>query len=202
MISKIIGALLFGVLFSSCNNANIPGIATYDFSVKNNQLNADFVATTIQIQAGLTAPIPNLKGATVGMNPYLPTDGSNTKGTIFSFNIDLTQLPDVNYAVAGLPDGRALPDVSGGQLPRWNFEIQNVQIYVYLADGAFSIFVPIDLSSDGVALPDMLSQEIDDERGNLVGKVYAIPQQGGSTQSGLLVLLPFIGSTPSSQALN
>jgi len=202
VISKIVSALVFAALLSSCDNGSIPGVQNYDFSVKNNHLFADFVATTLQLQVGATLPIPNLKGATVGVNPYLPTDGSNTKGTIFSFDVDLTQLPNVNYAVAGLPDGRALPDVSGGQLPRWNFEIQNIQIYVYLADGAFSIFVPIDLTSDGVALPMMLSQEIDDDRGNLVGKVYAIPQAGGTTQSGLLVLLPFIRSTPSEEALN
>lgn len=120
------------------------------------------------------------------MNPY---SGS---GTLFRFDVDLTQLHGKNFTLAGLPDGRPLPDVNGGVLPRWTFSVQNVPINLYLANGAFALFVPVPLTADGYSLSTVLSQEFDDEHGNLVGKLYAIPTQDAGTISGVLVLVPYV----------
>lgn len=188
---------------TSCSSMNsIPGIENLTIAVQNNHLYAGFLAQTLNIDAGATVPIPGLRGATLGINPYLDTSGQGqSSGTVFQIDIDLTQLHGVNYSLAGLPDGRALPDIEGGALPRWAFSIKNVKVYLYLANGAFGIFIPLNLTNQqGYTLPSMLSQEIDDERGNILGKAYAVPTQGAGTESGLLLLLPYIGGGSTDQS--
>ena len=191
VIRNLCVAVLTPLLFLSCNSPQIPGIARYGVGIQNQHLYVNFVASSLHIDVGVTVPIPNLPGATVGVNPYLPAPGE-TGGTLFEFDVDLTQLKEKNFDVAGLPDGRALPDIAGGALPRWTFTVKGVALDLYLGNGAFAIFVPVDLSADGYSLPAMISEEVDDTRGNEIGKLYAIPTQGGATVSGVLILLPFI----------
>lgn len=184
-------------LLSSCNSTqDIPGVQNFSFGVLKNHLYAGFTAETLHIDGGITAPlpIPGLEGAaTLGINPALGTQGHVDEGTVFQLDVDLTKLKGKNFGLGGLPDGRPLPDIDGGELPRWTFSAKHVGVSLYLADGAFAVFIPINLvSPQGYALPTLLSQEIDDERGNMLGKVYAIPSQGTGTVSGLLVLVSFI----------
>jgi hypothetical protein len=202
-------ALAAALLFSSCNST-IPGISNFNVAVQkessDQHLYAAFVSTVLSIQEGLTVPIPELANSTVGITPYLPTDGSAPgTGTLFQVDIDLSTLSvNQDFAVAGLPDGRALPDIDGGVLPRWEFTVQpgstQEDIFVYLSNAAFGIFIPLPLEANGVSLPDTISMEIDDSKGNLLGKAYAIPSSGAAVNSsGILLLIPFIGNTNTSQ---
>jgi hypothetical protein len=200
-IYKILLATSLILLLSSCGSGkkSIPGIANFDVGVIQNHLYASFVSTNLNWDAGGTVPIPGLKDATVGISPYLPTDGSPLEGTVFQFSIGLDSLGATNYALAGLPDNRDLPDIQGGKLPRWSFSIKKEPIYLYLADEAFAIFVPLKLqTSAGVSLNVMVSATIQDERGNRVGKIYAIPSVANGNISGLLVMLPFPGHSGTS----
>ena len=193
----------FALGATSCGSGknSIPGVPTFSVGVVQNNLIASFVASDLNTTVGGSIPIPDLTGATVSMSPYLPTDGGPIKGTLFSFDIDLTALSSSSSADAGLPDGRPLPDVTGGQLPRWSFQIGGATgetIYLYLADEAFAIFVPLPLESNGVTLGSTISATFTDEHGNVVGKIYAIPSVSNGNSSGLLVLLPFPGQSGSS----
>lgn len=193
LVMSACGALMLSPLLTSCDSSSIPGIKNFTLAVQKNRLYASFVAQSININEGMTIPFPEVPGATIGVNPYLDTTGQGKGGTVIQFDVDLTQLKGKNFSVAGLPDGRDLPDVEGGVLPRWAFSIKNVDVYAYLADGAFAVFFPINLvSPQGYGLPSMISKEIDDERGNMLGKVYAIPAQGSKTTSGLLILVSFV----------
>jgi hypothetical protein len=177
---------------------SIPGVENFNVGVLNQQLIASFVSTTINLDAGAQIPIYGLQGAFISATPYLPTDGSPLEGTLFQVSVDLNDLQGTNFAVAGLPDGRPIPDIEGGELPRWSFPIKGETIYLYLADQAFGIFIPLPLSAKGVSLGATISATVTDERGNTVGKVYAIPSVPNGSTSGLLVLLPLPGTSGSS----
>jgi hypothetical protein len=199
-VAGICAAFALGASSCGSGKSQIPGVPSFSVGVVNNTLIASFVASDLNTTVGGEIPIPGLTGATVSMSPDLPTGGGAVKGTLFSFDVDLTQLAGSSATEAGLPDGRPLPDVTGGQLPRWSFQIAgpgSETIYVYLADEAFALFIPIELESNGVTLGATISATITDEHGNTVGKIYAIPSVSSGNSSGLLVLLPFPGQSGS-----
>jgi hypothetical protein len=174
---------------------SVPGLEKFQAGVLQSRLYVSFVSTTLNWDQGITFPIPGLTDATVSVAPDL-----TTSGTVFQFSIGLAALLDHAQALpkSGLPDGRALPDIEGGQLPRWDAQVKNLKLSLYLSDDAFGLFVPLSFISKGVTLPVMISVQLKDERGNILGKVYAIPsdETQSSSQSGLFVLLPYLGAGP------
>ncbi|MBC7691859.1 MAG: hypothetical protein H7222_08815 [Methylotenera sp.] len=153
-----------------------------------------FVSTQLHWDAGITVPIPGLKNSTVSVAPDL-----NSSGTVFQLSVGLKTLLDdisVHHELGGFPDGRALPDVATGMLPRWDTDIHGLKLSVYLSEDAFGLFVPLKLiSPKGAVLDLMVSVAITDEKGNLLGKAYAIPASSLSSSqptSGIFVLIPFI----------
>ena len=172
----------------------VPGLENFRLSVIQQRLYVAFVSTTLSWDYGVTTAIPGLKDATVTVAPDLITGG-----TVFQFSIGLAALLNDGkpFPLSGLPDGRAIPDIEGGVLPRWDAEIEQLKLSVYLSNEVFGLFVPLKfMSKKGVTLPWLVSMKIRDERGNLLGKVYAIPQNVGGSGSGLLILLPYLGGAP------
>jgi hypothetical protein len=163
-------------------------------SVLKGRLYVTFLAETINWDFGATFPIPGLEDATVSIAPDL-----SSSGTLFQFSIDLASLVDHGQALplSGLPDGRDLPDIVGGKLPRWDAKFKDLTLSLYLSKDAFGLFVPISFTYKGLTLPVMISVSINDEKGNLLGKAYAIPSNLSGTGSGLFVLLPYLGGVPS-----
>lgn len=182
---------------ASCkpNSDPIPGIKNFSTSVTQGSLYVSFVSTNLHLTAGLGFPIPGLEDATFSFGPDLQSNG-----TAFHFIIGLQSLVDHGKPLPeeGLPDGRPLPDIQGGVLPRWDVEIEGIKFSVYLSNDAFGIFMPLDLTAKGVSLPVMISVSIKDDRGNLLGQGYAIPGTAAGTTSGLLLLLPYLGGQPQS----
>jgi hypothetical protein len=204
-VVKSCAALVASFFLSSCNSTSIPGVSNFNVGVQtegtDQHLFAGFQAANLNLTVGGSAPIPGLAAATVSITPALPVNGK-AGGTVFQFDVDLSNLGNgITYADAGLPDGRPLPGIDGGILPRWEFTIDGVTIYLYLQNStAFGFFIPIDLEdTNGFTLPETLSIEIDDSRGNLIGEAYAIPTAGSGTSSGLLVLIPFINNASAFQ---
>jgi hypothetical protein len=200
LFSRIAVSLVSLCLLAACGSGKnkIPGVENINVGVLNNQLIASFVSTAINLDAGAQIPIYGLQDSFISATPYLPTDGSPLEGTLFQVTVDLADLQGTNFTVAGLPDGRPIPDIEGGVLPRWSFPIKGETIYLYLADQAFALFVPLTLSAGGVSLNTTITATVTDERGNTVGKIYAIPSVPNGSTSGLLVLLPLSGQSGSS----
>jgi hypothetical protein len=178
----------------SCGNGKkgIPGIEDFTVSVLKGRLYVAFVATRLQWDAGVTLPIPGLGDATVSLAPHLSSDG-----TVFQFQVGIRSIINDGKPLpySGLPDGRFIPDVAGGEMPRWDFQIKQVTLSLYLSDDAFGVFIPLDLTG----LTNMVSIFIEDEKGNRLGKAYAIPpaiseasKNMSGNGSGVLVLLPFV----------
>ena len=190
-----VAAVLIALPGTGCGKGRkVPGLDAFHAGVMQSRLYVSFVATALQWDTGVSVKIPGLSDAVVSVAPDL-----NSSGTVFQFSIPLASLLNQGrpFPLLGLPDGRAIPDIVGGMLPRWDFRIDRLQCNAYLSDDVFGLFVPIDFrSSTGVELPSMVSVEIQDERGNRIGRAYAIPSAGQGTSSGLLVLLPYLGGLP------
>ena len=179
---------------AGCDSSNqVPGLDGFQAAVVESRLVVSFTATTLHWNTGATVQIPGLDDAFVGANP-----NATGPGVVFQFTVALASLLDgLNGGqappLAGLPDGRLLPDIEGGKLPRWDASVGALKLSLYLSDDAFAFFLPLSFSAGGVTLPQQISVNITDERGNLIGRAYAIPALAASDESGLLVLLPYLG---------
>lgn len=193
-LSVTIGLLWVIGLGCGKGQTAVPGLDHFRVGVQQSHLYVSFISTTLQWDMGLTVPIPGVDDSTISVAPNL-----NSPGTVFQFSISLAALLNQGKPLpkTGLPDGRPLPDIQGGVLPRWDSQIKDLMLSLYLSNEAFGLFVPLQLSSStGVSLPFMVSVSIQDERGNLLGKAYAIPSNESGSGSGLFVLLPYLGAEP------
>ncbi len=170
----------------------IPGLERFSVSVIQTRLYASFVSTDLHWDAGLTLPIPGLRDASISVAPDLTSDG-----TLFQFGIGLQSIAPGAQPIlnSGLPDGRPLPEVLGGKMSRWDASIKNISLSIYISQDAFGLFIPLGLvDKSGYSLPVMLSMRIEDDRGNLVGKAFAVPSNLSGSGSGLFILLPHSGA--------
>ena len=189
-------ALLCTVMGTGCGKGakSIPGVERFQAGVVQSHLYVSFVSTALKWDQGLALPIPGLDEATVSVTPDLATSG-----TVFQFSIGLAALinNEKPLPLSGLPDGRAIPDIQGGTLPRWDSQVRDLTLSIYLSNDAFGFFVPLSLiTKKGFSLPATVSVKIEDERGNNLGKGYAIPSNSKGKGSGLFVLLPYLGAEP------
>lgn len=178
----------------------IPGLEHFNAQILEKQLSVSFVSTVLNTDIGLSFPIPGLEGATLGLGPDLQSDG-----TLFQFTIPLKSLLKGTQGVplSGLPDGRPLPGVITGRLPRWDFTADRTQVSLYLSSDAFGLFVPLRfLDQAGTTLPFTVSVPIRDDRGNPLGKAFALPAASSGKGSGIFVLIPAPGSSARAQDSN
>jgi len=178
---------------SGCGKGRkVPGLENFHANVLQSRLYVSFVSTTLQWDAGVTLPIPGLADSAVSVAPDL-----TSSGTVFQFSVPLASLLHQGkpFPMLGLPDGRPIPDIVGGILPRWDFQIDRLSASAYLSNDVFGLFVPLSFKSrKGLRLPVLVSVEIKDERGNQIGKAYAVPSaDAAGNGSGLLILLPYLG---------
>ncbi len=169
----------------------IPGLEHFSLHAQAGQLTLGFLATSLHLEGCASFAIPGVPGATLGCSPDL-----QGHGTVFQLSLPLRAVSAADQALVtgGLPDGRALPDVLGGVMPRWSDSFGKLQLTFYVSGEAFGLFVPVPLKTPaGLLLHSLISVRIRDERGNLIGKAYAIPPGNRGEDSGLFLLLPNLG---------
>ncbi|MBY0469969.1 hypothetical protein K2X30_02300 [bacterium] len=187
----VLGALLLSSGFiAGCGKGkkNIPGLDGVNIGVFDRHLVASFVSQTFKTDVGASFPIPGLKDAMLSVQPDLAS-----AGTVFQISVGIDSLGggEMHHEPQGLPGGGALPEVVGGALPRWDTMLGKLPISLYLSDEVFGIFIQLKfMDSKGFILPWIVSTVIRDDRGNQLGKAYAIPENV-SGSSGLLILLPY-----------
>ncbi|MBL7717036.1 MAG: hypothetical protein JNL01_16345 [Bdellovibrionales bacterium] len=186
----VLGLASASLTFQGCGRGKgkIPGLDRISVQVLEGRLYASFVAKKLQWDVGITFPIPGLPDSSFAVAPDFASNG-----TLFQIQVPLASLaraaaPGV-LPWLGLPDGRALPDVSYGVLPRWDFHVGALRISAYLSPEVFGIYIPLPLNLPvGTSLPFYLSFPVTDEKGNRLGKGYAVPP-GPSGEAGVLLLL-------------
>ncbi len=177
---------------SGCGKGSqsVAGLDNLHMDLLDGKLVVSFLTETLHINPGGTFDIPGLQDATLGINPDF-----QSKGTVLTFSFDLATLfkaTSSGGASQGLPGGEPIPDISGGMLPEWNAKFESLNINLYLSSDVFGIFVPMNFLK---TLPSTLSQNVNDSHGNLLGRVYAIPASGTGTESGVLMLVPYVSGT-------
>jgi hypothetical protein len=186
-LDLISGVLVLGLAITGCGQGKkgIPGIDDFTVSILKQRLHVAFVATRIHWNVGATFPVPGLGDATLSIAPHLSSDG-----TVFQFQVGISTIVNKGepLSFSGLPDGRPLPDVVGGQMPRWDAPTERITLSLYLSDDAFAVFIPLDLAG----LTQTVSIFIEDEQGNRLGKAYAVPPPDTRNEGGIFLLLPFI----------
>jgi len=187
----LLACLILSIAGCGKGQKTVPGLENFHAGVLQSNLYVNFVSTSLHWDTGLSVPIPGLDDANLSVAPDIESGG-----TTFQFSIALASLLNQGkpLPLSSLPDGREIPDIEGGQLPRWDLKLKGAMtLSLYLSTDAFGLFVPLDfVSKKGLTLPWMVSVKITDDRGNLLGKAYAIPSQDGAG-SGLFVLLPYLG---------
>ncbi len=201
-VTGLLSVLILSIAANGCGRGRkIPGLDGFQAGVIQKRLYVSFVSTTLEWDVGGQFPIPGLDGATLGIAPDL-----NSGGTVFQFSVPIESLLNNGKPLpySALPDGRPIPDITDGQLPRWDFTAKNLTMSFYLSDEAFGAFVPLTLKTrKGKTLSSYISVSIEDERGNLIGKAYAIPPNVSGGGSGVFILLPYLGGQPEGrQGLN
>ncbi len=173
---------------------SIPGIERFHLGVVEDRLFVSLVASTLHLDQGLSFPVPGLPDSQLAFGPDLQSEG-----TLIQFSTALSSEDGVGVlppaTLAGLPDGRPLPDIRGGALPRRTFTVGPVELSLYLSEETWGLFLPLSLRNpSGLRLFSTLSLPILDEFGNVLGRAYAIPKSAfvSSSVSGILILVPFV----------
>jgi hypothetical protein len=183
---------------------SVPGIERFQAGILDQRFYLSFAAPFLPIDQGLTIPIPRVEGALLTVGPDLTGSGS-----LIQFSAELQRLGQslqsfLQAPEQGLPDGRPLPDIRDGKLPRFDFSWSGQsRISLYLSGEAFAVFFPISLRiPGGASLLVPLSIPLKDESGNSIGRAYAIPDRVGAkpdepASGGILVLIPVELKRPS-----
>ncbi len=175
-------------LLSGCGTGqfqDLTGVHAFQAKILEKRLYVSFTATELRWDQGAQFPIPGINDALVSFGPDLQSEG-----TVFQFSIPIATLAQQAkaYPPSGLPDGRRLPGVAGGILPRWDAKIGDINLSFYLAADAFAFFFPINLRlpKNDLSLPWNIDVPLTDERGNRVGQVTAV----APPTTGIYILVP------------
>lgn len=186
-------SLLFLLVSCAGSSNRIPGVEKASISVSAGQLFVSLIATSLDIDGGLSLPVPGLEGSVFTMAP-----NAAGPGAVIQFTVPLRSISrgDPGTAHSGLPDGRPLPGVTSGRLPRWDVQLGSVNLSLYMARDVFGVFLPLKLISlKGAVLARNIVIPIRDSRGNVLGKVFAIPSYVSGQTSGIYLLLPYLGGS-------
>src|SRR3954463_2765752 len=128
--SRPLSAILFVpvlLALSGCGKGKtpVPGLDDFAVTVLKGRLYVTFLAETVSWDFGATFPIPGLKDAQVSIAPDL-----SSSGTLFQFSIGIASLLNHGEPLpfSSLPDGRPIPDIRGGELPRWDAKIKSLTL--------------------------------------------------------------------------
>jgi hypothetical protein len=162
----------------------IEGLGKYKLSLNAGRASLSVVFENLQIDAGVRIPLTRPEGAFVELGPDF-----DSPGTLFVISVPISSLIQGNgdLPLAGLPDGRPLPAVTSGVLGVLPLKLPLLgETYLYLGTDVFGIFFPLSLPN----LPVMVKVNIRDEKGNLLGVLFGIPEGAKGSISGALFLFP------------
>ena len=184
---KYFAYLFIGLFFISCvgsggNNPSIPGLNGPTVLFNQDRVRIAITFQGLPLNAGVRYPIPGMSDSTIEVSPDFESNG-----TLFVLDLfmgDLSNTGNEDMPLKGLPDGRPLPGVDGGQLPALFFSVQNFPGSVmYIGKNKFGLYLPMALSTPGIlTMPYYVN-------GKENGTISLIGQQYFNGPSGILLLL-------------
>ncbi|MEE2672017.1 MAG: hypothetical protein VYA54_09910 [Bdellovibrionota bacterium] len=156
-MKMMIHALLVLTLFvsASCTNQEegqyIPGVNGPYLNVQDGKLLLSVELENIDLQAGVTLPVPKLKNSSVTVGPAMGEDGT-IGGTMIRVLFDLKDVENDNFKVVPsqtLPDGRPFPFMINGTLPALALHVPKAKnATFYVSEKVFGFFLPIKIPKD------------------------------------------------------
>lgn len=155
---KVLSYLLMGaMLFSatSCLNQEdgqyIPGVNGPKVNIQDGKILLTVELEGVDIDAGLSLPLPKLKHSTVTVSPAMGSGGS-FGGTLIRVAFDLKDVESDAFKVVPhetLPDGRPFPFLIDGTLPALALHVPKAKnATFYASKKVFGFFLPIKLPED------------------------------------------------------
>ena len=146
--------ILSAVLFASTSclkqedGQYIPGVNGPKVNIQNGKILLTVELEGIELDAGLTLPLKDMKHSTVTVSPAVSSDLSSS-GTMIQVAFDLKDVESDNFRVVPhetLPDGRAFPFLVDGTLPAVAFNVPSAaNATFYASNKVFGFFIPINL---------------------------------------------------------
>jgi hypothetical protein len=195
VVSLSILAMASGCGKGSGKNPTISGVTGPNVSYVNGQFTMSLVLTQLNLVGGGTLPIPHMPNSYLEISPDLQSTGTLIQVGLSPADLAALSGGGVNLLPpTDLPGGRALPGVSGGQLPAVAVQVpswDNVTFYV--GPQIFGLFVPVKLGLAGYEA----TFRFYDTNGLDIGNISLVGEDTTNANSGFLVLIPIAGQVAS-----
>jgi hypothetical protein len=176
----------------SGSNPTISGVTGPNVTYVNGQFTMSIVLTQLNIEGGGQIPIPHMPNSYLEISPDL-----QSTGTLIQIGLSPTDLAALTGGAVNLlpptdlPGGRALPGVSGGQLPAIAVQVPSWDnITFYVGPQIFGLFVPVKLGLAGYEA----TFRFYDTAGLDIGNISVVGEDTTGANSGFLVLIPIQGA--------
>jgi hypothetical protein len=195
VVSLSVLALASGCGKGSGKNPTISGVTGPNVSYVNGQFTMSLVLTDLNLDGGGTLPIPHMPNSYLEISPDLQSTGTLVQVGISPVDLAALTGGGVNLLPpADLPGGRALPGVSGGQLPAVAVQVPKWDnITFYVGPEIFGLFVPVNLGLAGYEA----TFRFYDTSGNDIGNISVVGEDTTKANAGFLVLIPIKGQVAS-----
>ncbi len=195
VVSLSIAALASGCGSGSGKNPTISGVTGPNVTYVNGQFTMSLVLTQLNLEGGGTLPIPSMPNSYLEISPDL-----QSTGTLIQVGISPTDLAALTGGGVNLlppqdlPGGRALPGVSGGQLPAVAVQVPSWDnITFYVGPQIFGLFVPVNMGLAGYEA----TFRFYDTAGTDIGNISVVGADTTGKNAGFLVLIPIQGQVAS-----
>ena len=196
-LKVVTSTVAIALMLSACgsgkgSNISIAGVTGPTVAFVNNVFTMSLVIQNVNVQGGLTLPIPHMPNSYLEVGPDLQSNGMLIQvGMSVS---DLAALAKGNVILLdpqSLPGGRPLPGVAAGTIPAVAVEVPKWDHMVfYVGPNIFGIFVPVNLG-----LPGYIGTfRFYDNKGNDIGNISIVGQDTNKKNSGFLLLIPISGA--------
>ena len=152
---KLISYLLMAMMVftsTACLNQEegqtIPGVKGPKVNIQDGKILITVELTNVELDGGMTLPIPDMDYSTVTVSPAVNEDGSGS-GTLIRVTFDLKDVESDKFKLVdpqALPDGRPFPFLINGTLPALAFQLPKIaDSTFYASNKVFGFFIPIEL---------------------------------------------------------
>ena len=143
------------VLSTACTDQDdgqyIPGVNGPFVNIQDGKVLLSIELENIELQAGLTLPVPKLKNSSITLGPAM-NDQGQLGGTLIRVAFDPRDLESEDFRVVPaqtLPDGRPFPFMIDGTLPALALHVPKAKnTTFYLSEQLFGFFLPVKIPQD------------------------------------------------------
>lgn len=154
LVSQLLLVLLL-LMSTACTEQEegqyIPGVNGPYLNVLDGKILLSIELENVELQAGVTLPVPRLEHSSITLGPAMDDDG-NIGGTLIRVAFDPRDVESDDFRIVPnqtLPDGRPFPFMIDGTLPALAFHIPKAKDSTfYVSEKLFGFFLPFNIPED------------------------------------------------------